>query len=422
MLDGFFNIIDKIWRYKFFDNDYVNKIFGGAIIVAGSWLALKVIIELIMNFIVKNDGRGSPLTIYRGIVLAIVMMFLVAPLFDFGHKFSTALTDSVISVSGLNNGTSAETQISKAIVQSMVYTNETKPEHITYLVNNWKKVDINDTEGGFAGVGDKYKYSLNFFMLIVLSIITIFLLFFVAIQMAKRVMEIALFKIIGPFCCTSLTNNGKSFETWCKSAMGLFLVTVVQFVSLGLLMNMFGTAFKDNGTLTGIFLIVGALLFIISTPTIINSLLGQQSGMMSAFGDMQSLMAVGGATAHGLGIATAGTMGALSFGANVVGKGGNAIAGGVGKISNMLNKGKTLTESQMSSVKESLANHNPYKANQQVKQFLNENSKGKYGNTMKMDNSNPFRQPYSMRYNPIRNQYINQSGLEANNNIDGKWY
>ena len=67
--------------------------------------------------------------------------------------------------------------------------------------------------------------------------------------------------------------------------MGLFLVTVVQFVSIGLMFQMFKTAFQVNGTTTGLFLVIGALLFIIGTPTVINSLLGQQTGMMSAFGD-----------------------------------------------------------------------------------------------------------------------------------------
>lgn len=414
-LDGFFDIIDKIWRYQFFNNDYVNKIFGGAIIVASSWLALKVIIELIMNYIVKNDGKGSPLTIYRGIVLAIVMMFLITPLFNFGHQFSTALTDDVISVSGLNTSSSAESKISKAIVRSMVYTDETKEDDITYLTNNWKKVKINDTDGGVAGIGDCYKYSLNFFMLIVLSVIAVFLLFFVAIQMAKRVMEIALFKIIGPFCCTSLTNNGRAFETWCKSTMGLFLVTVVQFVSIGLMLTMFNSAFHDNGNLVGIFLAVGSLLFIIGTPTIINSLLGQQSGMMSAFGDMQSLMALGQGSMQGLSLAKAGTMGSLSLGSKVMGKGADIISGGANKISSMLNRGKNLTEDQMNAVKESMANHNNYKASQQMNSFLNQNSKGKYGNVMNMDNSNPFKNPYSMRYNPLRNQFMNNSGSKIDN-------
>ena len=89
---------------------------------------------------------------------------------------------------------------------------------------------------------------------------------------------------------------------------------------------MFGSAIKDNGTLTGIFLIIGALLFIISTPTLISSLLGQQSGMMSAFGDIQSLMAVGTGINAGLGIAKAGTMSTLGTGANVIRYGGRKIA------------------------------------------------------------------------------------------------
>ena len=417
LLDGFFGIINQIWRYQFFNNEYVNKIFSGAIIVASSWLILKVVIELIMNFIVKNDGKGNPLTIYRGIVLAIVMMFLITPLFNFGHNMSTALTDDVIKISGFNTGTNVETSISKAIVRSMVYDNETKEEDIEYIVNNWKSVSINSTDGGFAGIGDCYKYSLNFFMLIIIAIVTIFLLFFVAIQMSKRVMEIALFKIIAPFCCTSLTNNGKAFETWCKSSIGLFLVTAVQFISIGLMLNMFNSAFQNNGTLIGIFLVIGALLFIISTPTIINSLLGQQSGMMSAFGDMQSLMAVGQASAQGLSLAKAGVTGALSTGAKVIGKGGNLISGGANKISNLLTKGTTLTNEQTTQVKESIANHNSYKAQEQVNKFINQNSKGKYGNVMQMNNSNPFMYPHNLRYNPIRNQYINKSNL---NNRDSE--
>lgn len=387
--------------------------------MACSWLALKVVIELIMSYIVKNEGRSSPLSIYRGIVIAIVMMFLITPLFQFGHNFSTKLTDSVISVSGMNKSTSAEGTISRALIRAMIYEKEMEDEDKIYLIANWKNIDINDTRGGFIGFGDVYRYSLNFFMLIVLAVVTIFLLFFVAIQMAKRVMEIALFKIIGPFCCTSLTSNqSKSFETWTKSTMGLFLITVVQFVSIGLLLNMFGSAIKDNGTLTGIFLIIGALLFIISTPTLISSLLGQQSGMMTAFGDMQSLMAMGHGITSGLSLAKAGTMGALSLGANVTKGGSNLISGG---ISNMFSNNKSrLNSEQMTQVKESLDKHNSWKAQQQVKQYVNENSvkKSDTGFTTK----NPYMDPFSLRYNPIRNQYMSQSGLEANSNFDRKWY
>ena len=138
-LDGFFDIINKIWRYKFFDNDYVNKIFSGALIVACSWLILKVVIELVMNYIVKNDGRGSPLTIYRGVILAIVMMFLINPLFQFGYNFSTKATNAVITVSGMDKSNGAEGTISKALIRATSYDDEMKQTDKEYLINNWKK-------------------------------------------------------------------------------------------------------------------------------------------------------------------------------------------------------------------------------------------------------------------------------------------
>lgn len=420
LLDGIFDVINKIWRYKFFENEYVNNIFNGALIVACSWLVLKVILELVMNHIVNNDGKSNPLSVYRGIVLAIVMMFLIPSLFTFGHKLSTELTNSVISISKIEQSKTAESTISKAIISAMIYENEMKEEDKTNLVLNWKTININATEGGVMGFGDRYKYSLNFFMLIILSIVVMFLLFFIAIQMAKRVMEIALAKIIGVFCCTGLTNNrSKTFEVWGKHTMGLFLITVVQFVSIGLLLNMFSSAFKENGVLAGIFLIIGALLFIISTPSFVSSLLGQQLGLMTALGDMQSMVAMGNGITSGLSFTKSGAMGSLSLGANVVKGGSHLVTKGVGKISNMLDRGKILKEDQMGAVKDSLLQHKPYQATQQIKNFMNEKSQGKYGNITVPNGSNLFN---NIKYNPIRNQYMSQANLDKHKNFDRKDY
>ena len=402
LLDGFFEIIDSIWRYKFFENEYVDKIFGGAIIVAATWLILKVVIELIMNHIIKNEGKGNPLTIYRGVVLAIVIMFLITPLFDFGHKVSTELTDVVITVSGMNGDQNkSEGTISKALIRAMIYEDEMDSDDIDTLVKDWKKISITESEGGALGIGDVYVYSLNFFMLIILSVVTIFLLFFVAIQMAKRVMEIALYKILGPFCATSLTSDGsKAFETWCKSTKGLFLITVVQFVSLGLLLNMFGSAIKDNGTMAGIFLIIGALLFIISTPTIVSSLLGQQSGLMTAFGDMQSLMALGQGVSAGMSLAKSGVTSSLSKASNVISKLSGKSSGSLGIESNNSN-GFNLS--------------NSFKNNDKLQEAVKmKSNNGPFG----LDSSNPYKNPHSIKFNPIRNQY--KTGNEDNAN--GRWY
>lgn len=420
LLDGIFGIIDKIWRFRFFDNEYVNKVFEGAIIVACSWLILKVVLELVMNYIVKGDERSSPLSVYKGVVLAIVMMFLITPLFQFGHNVSTALTDSVINVSGMYSEPDSEGTISKAIIRAVMYEDRMEADKIDYFVDNWQYIDdINITTGGFVGIDDVYVYTPNFILLVVLSTITVFLLVFVAIQLSKRVLEIALYKIIGPFCCTSLTSNkSKSFEIWIKSTMGVFLITVVQFICIGLMLNVFGSAFDENGVMTGIFLIIGALLFVISTPTIISSLLNQQSGMMTAFGDMQSMMALGSGISSGLKIAGAGVSGALSAGASIIKGGAKLTKGGIDNISGMLNKGSKLTEAQKDVVKDTLDRHNPSKAYQQVNDFLNQN-KGMDSKSSGTPNSNQLMLPYGMKYNPIRNQYINNNSQNIQNR---KWY
>ena len=318
MLDGFFDIINKIWKYKFFDNEYVDKIFSASIIVACAWLVIKVLLELILNHIVRSDNRESPLSVYRGIVLAIFMMFLITPLFQFGHQASTELT------------------ISKMLVQSMSNDDEMKKDDKKYLINNLRSVDINDTTR--KGLTKYYKYSVNFFVLSLLSILVVFLLFFVAIQMSKRVLEIALYRILAPFCCISLlSSHSKSFSVWLKCTMGAFLVTSVQFVSIGLMINMIGDAINENGNLVGIFLIIGALLFIINTPQIVNSLLGQQSGIMSAFGDIQSMLAIG----TGLKAGASLTAGALVKGASVIPKGVGYAAGVKNQFSNYRSNGSS---------------------------------------------------------------------------------
>ena len=251
-------------------------------------------------------------------------------------------------------------------------------------------------------------------MLIILSIITVFLLFFVAIQMAKRVMEIALYKIIGPFCATSLTNGqSRAFEQWCKSSMGAFLITVVQFIGVGLLLTIFGSAFQDNGTLTGIFLVIGALLFIISTPTLISSLLNQQSGLVSGMGDLQSLVAMTHLTGQGLGLAKAGVSTGLSIGSKVFEGGANMAKGFVNRMSNFMNKGKGLTPDQKEVVQESLRQHKSRQAWQQTMDFLDKNSNGKYASKSTMSgNFNNFNDFQNMKYNTLKNKYMNNMGAK----------
>lgn len=410
LLDGLFDIIDKIWQFKFFDSPYVDKVFSGAIIVACSWLVLKVILELVINHIIKNDGKGNPLTIYRGVVLAIVMMFLIPYLFQFGHNFSTKLTEAVKSVNVTESTNTSEISIANVIVSSVVSKDSTKEEDVLYISKNWKDVEINDTEINNDGI-EVYKYSLNLFILIVLSFVVTFLFFFIAIQMAKRVIEISLYKIIGPFCCTSLTSNSRAFETWAKCTMGAFLVTVAQFVSIGLMFNLFGTAFTQPNVLVGLFLIIGALLFVINTPEIVSSLLSQQSGAMAGYGDMQSLVAMGTGLKGGLSVAGDAAKFGLSVASKVGGvakNGANKIGGG---ISNMFRSSKGyFNEEQKQAVKDSMDRHNSSKAWRQTKDFTNQNTNRK-SSSYNSNMNNGFNKSNNMKYNNMKNKYTNRNSF-----------
>ena len=398
-LNNIFNTIDKVWRYRFFDNEYVNKIFGGALIVACSWLVLKTIIELVMNYIIKNDERSSPFVVYRGVLIAIVMMFLITPLFQFGQNVSTALNDAVLEVSSMTD-TNSDTSLSSSIIRAMVYDNEMEEDKIEELVSNYKTIDINETTGGFVGLGDVYVYSLNFFMLFVISIIMVFLLFYVGIQIASRVMEIALYKVIGPFCCTSLTTSqAGAFNVWCKSTMGAFLVTVVQFVCIGLLLNLCADASNDTGIGASIFLILGALIFIITTPTIIKTLLNQQSGVSEGLGGIQSIIAMASSTGRGLSYAKDK---AVSIGSAIV-SGGTKLGRG---FVNMANKFRESSPEMPDSANMDFKKHNNYSASQKNNNFFSSN------NNPSQSNGNRFRNSSSI--NPMRNLYINQNKMKNN--------
>ncbi len=347
LLDGMFKIINEVWRFKFFDNEYVNNIFGGAIVLACSWICLKVMIEFVVNHIINKDDNDNPLSVFKGIILALTVMFMISPLFSLGQQFSVGLTDAVIKTTNMTDKTSSvESGISVAVIKSMANSNAMKDEDLNTFLSNWKTVDINKTTGGFLGIGKVYCYDFNLFMMIVISILTLFLLVFVGVQMAKRVVELALYKIISPMVATSLTNKkSKAFDTWLKGVIALFLVTAVQFICLGLLINSFSSIMKEtNNVLTGLLFLVGSLLFVITSPQIISSLLGENIGAMSAYSDIQSSIMMASGVGMGLSVAKSGTLGALAKGSSVMSvipKAGGNVSGMVDQFKNFKSNGNS---------------------------------------------------------------------------------
>ena len=297
LLDGIFLIIDDIWKFKFFDNPYVNKIYSSAIIVACTWLILKVILELIMRYFVDQEDNSSPTKVFKGVIFAIVMMFLIPPLFNWGYDLSSRMTQYVVSVSSNNTGSavSIESSMSSMILTAFADNDKMEEKDKKYFIEHWWTVDYNDVvDDGLFNSG-KYKYSFSTFTIFLVGLVVSVLLFFIGIQVAKRIIELALYKAIAPFVCTSLVSNkSHSFEVWCKGVMGTFLVTTVQYLCIGILFNVYGqVASGTSYVMSSILIVIGALLFIISSPQLVSALLNANTGATANMSELHSIAALG---------------------------------------------------------------------------------------------------------------------------------
>jgi hypothetical protein len=365
LLDGIFLIIDDIWKFKFFDNPYVNKIYSSAIIVACTWLILKVILELIMRYFVDQEDNSSPTKVFKGVIFAIVMMFLIPPLFNWGYDLSSRMTQYVVSVSSNNTGSavSIESSMSSMILTAFADDDKMEEKDKKYFIEHWWTVDYNDVvDDGLFNSG-KYKYSFSTFTIFLVGLVVSVLLFFIGIQVAKRIIELALYKAIAPFVCTSLVSNkSHSFEVWCKGVMGTFLVTTVQYLCIGILFNVYGqVASGTSYVMSSILIVIGALLFIISSPQLVSALLNANTGATANMSELHSLTALGTSmiamSRYGKTVDNSSNSNSSNDNSTSNG-GGDSSAGGVDPTMNSNNSSSNLDSSNTSNSEDSNSNLN----------------------------------------------------------------
>ena len=296
LLDGIFVTIQTIWNFKFFDNEYINRIYNVAIIVAVTWLVLKVILNFIMRFFVDEDTNISPFSSFKGVVIAIIVMFLVPFLFNWGYDLSSKMTQLVITTSSQAESSSqtAGATVTSMILNAFADDKKMTEENKKYFIENWWNVDYNEEESTGL-IGSEYKYSFNTFAVFVVGLVVVVLLFFVGIQISKRIMELSLYKSIAPFVCTSLVNNkSPTFNYWVKGVLGAFLITTIQYLCMGIFFNVLGTMTDSTHNAIAILLIIiGALFFVISSPNLITALINANAGTLSNFREVAAMVAVG---------------------------------------------------------------------------------------------------------------------------------
>ena len=225
------------------------------------------------------------------------MMFLIPPIFNWGYDVSSKLTQYTISASSTaeTSPTSFEASMSSMILTAFADDSKMDESDKKYFIENWWTVDYNAVMNDGLFDSGEYKYSFHTFSVFIVGLVVVVLLFFIGIQVAKRVIELALYKAIAPFVCTSLiSNRSHTFEVWAKGVLGTFLVTAVQYLCIGILFNVFGTVVKGTSyAMSVILIIIGALLFIISSPQLVSALLNANTGTMANMSELHSMAALG---------------------------------------------------------------------------------------------------------------------------------
>ena len=97
------------------------------------------------------------------------MMFFISPLYDYGYKFSVALTTAVNSVSNIES-TNVDSKISNVILNATFKDDSMEKDDADYFLKHWKTIDINETRKESAFGKSYYKYSVSMIILIIIEI------------------------------------------------------------------------------------------------------------------------------------------------------------------------------------------------------------------------------------------------------------
>ncbi|MDY4869403.1 MAG: hypothetical protein SO150_03555 [Faecalicoccus sp.] len=159
----------------------------------------------------------------------------------------------------------------------------------------------------------KYDYVWQFgmFMSIVGCAIYVVLLFMLIIQIAVRMIAIGFYYIIGPICCTSLTNyqNPQMFNVWRNTLLGQWAMNVTQIFLLSLFVGLIDSITKASASypIATAALYFGAFSLILSAPNFVQAMIGGYSaGVMESLNQIRggfgmAAGAVGGAVAATIG-------------------------------------------------------------------------------------------------------------------------
>lgn len=332
-------------------NGFVSAAFKACLALMPIILVSKISYEVVRGMIMDDDNdmnfQRKIASAFMGVTIAVSLTFLI-PMANnlvkgvcnelINSDISTTQTFETVDNRELENGEEAKVSTSVfgdklliSVLEAFGGMPTSGDYSATEMVLAYElggdDFDINEklTENGVLGIeieSDNYKWDCST-PLVMIGLAVYVVLFFIAmVQIALRMISITFFYIIGPICCTSLTNfqNPQAFTVWRNSLIGQWFMNAGQIFLIILFVQVIGSI--NNNSLTAIAkcaLYFGSTTLVITAPSLIQGMIGGYGA-----GIMETLNSLRG----GLGIAEGVTKGATGV---IVGAVGATIGGGFAK-------------------------------------------------------------------------------------------
>ena len=217
-----------------------------------------------------------------------------------------------------------------------------------------------------------YRYSVDWFTIMVTLAITAFTLLTIAIKLAKLFFELTFNYVLATIIAPADIHSGQKTKQVIQNILNIFLVTIMIFLSMKI--YLMGTAFIDE-KLTGLPYLIALFAFslaVIDGPNIVERLFGIDAGLKSGWG------ALAGAYAGGKGISK-GLQGLSSAGKSASLKGAGAAAGVAGLAQGLKGKNEGQGQDQKKEQANNDSKDDKGNENSQVKDNDSKNSQSVNG-------------------------------------------
>lgn len=346
MWNGVYALISPETMNNILNLPIVQQVLTATIALGSALIMLSLVVALLKNMI-ELDGQQNTL-IYRRAIFAVIWMSLSLAVFQFSVPIAGKLTQAAASISGTT--TANKMAISSNIVSSLLAQSTSNPQ--TYqkqILTQMQKKTFNpalrcqDSKGMCKSGVDAKAHVFNVGVIFIAGLISALvgvLTLVIGIQVARRLLEVMVLKVLAPLCASSWISDvqAQRARQWQKMAVGVLLATAGQILALSLgiiVISQINTIISasTNGAFVYayILLILGVMMFVVFSPNTINTLVDGQTSMSEG---LQELIALGqasniargiGGMAKGMATTAIGAAGAMTMGgANLV---SNAMTG-----------------------------------------------------------------------------------------------